>query len=192
MPPSEMPQPWRDVYVANPAGGATSTAASFPGRNYSIDAGSAWNRLIEVQGFGGRFVDADRLPPRAERLHRHVAVRPEPAASNPRTQTILLVDDEPAARAALHRLVVAMGHDGVLADRTGDRHGLSSGQIASVIITSVVAASPRAVRPAAHEPLASIMASTVRAASRRRTRRVRGRAGSSLRGQRRCWYCAAS
>jgi len=28
---------------------------------------------------------------------------------------ILLVDDEPAARAALHRLVVAMGHDGVLA-----------------------------------------------------------------------------
>jgi DNA-binding NtrC family response regulator len=28
---------------------------------------------------------------------------------------ILLVDDEPAARAALHRLVVALGHDGVLA-----------------------------------------------------------------------------
>jgi two-component system, NtrC family, response regulator AtoC len=28
---------------------------------------------------------------------------------------ILLVDDEPTARAALHRLVVAMGHDGVLA-----------------------------------------------------------------------------
>ena len=47
-----------DVYVANPAGGATSTAASFPQRNYSIEAGSAWNRLIEVQGFGQRFVDA--------------------------------------------------------------------------------------------------------------------------------------
>jgi len=47
-----------DVYVHNPAGGATSTAASFPGRNYAIAAGSAWNRLIEVQGFGQRFVDA--------------------------------------------------------------------------------------------------------------------------------------
>lgn len=47
-----------DVYVAAPGGGATSTAASFPQRNYTIDAGSAWNRLIEVQGFGQRFVDA--------------------------------------------------------------------------------------------------------------------------------------
>jgi len=46
-----------DVYVGNPAGGATSTAASFPQRNYAIAAGSAWNRLIEVQGFGQRFVD---------------------------------------------------------------------------------------------------------------------------------------
>jgi glucan 1,4-alpha-glucosidase len=46
-----------DVYVDNPAGGATSTAASFPGRNYAIDPGSAWNRLIEVQGFGSRFID---------------------------------------------------------------------------------------------------------------------------------------
>ena len=47
-----------DVYLNNQAGGGTSTAASFPGRNYAIDAGSAWNRLIEVQGFGQRFVDA--------------------------------------------------------------------------------------------------------------------------------------
>jgi glucan 1,4-alpha-glucosidase len=47
-----------DLYVRNPAGGATSTAASFPQRNYTIDAGSAWNRLIEVQGFGQRFIDA--------------------------------------------------------------------------------------------------------------------------------------
>ncbi|MDP9240613.1 MAG: glycoside hydrolase family 15 protein [Actinomycetota bacterium] len=46
-----------DVYVQNPAGGPQSTAASFPGRNYAIDAGSAWNRLIEVQGFGQRFID---------------------------------------------------------------------------------------------------------------------------------------
>ena len=47
-----------DVYINNGAGGATSTAASFPGRNYAIDPGSAWNRLIEVQGFGQRFIDA--------------------------------------------------------------------------------------------------------------------------------------
>jgi glucoamylase len=47
-----------DVYINNQSGDATSTAASFPGRNYAIDAGSAWNRLIEVQGFGQRFVDA--------------------------------------------------------------------------------------------------------------------------------------
>jgi glucoamylase len=47
-----------DVYVADPAGGATSTNASFPQRNYSIAGNSAWNRLIEVQGFGQRFIDA--------------------------------------------------------------------------------------------------------------------------------------
>ena len=33
-------------------------AASFPARNYTIAAADAWSRLIEVQGFGQRFVDA--------------------------------------------------------------------------------------------------------------------------------------
>ncbi len=47
-----------DVYAFAPGGGSTSTAASYPQRNYAIDAGSAWNRLIEVQGFGQRFIDA--------------------------------------------------------------------------------------------------------------------------------------
>jgi hypothetical protein len=49
-----------DVYVHNPnaAPGDTSTAASFPQRNYAIDQGAAWNRLIEVQGFGQRYIDA--------------------------------------------------------------------------------------------------------------------------------------
>jgi carbohydrate-binding DOMON domain-containing protein len=46
-----------DVYINKASGDPTSTAASIPGRNYLIDAGSAWNRLIEVQGFGQRFVD---------------------------------------------------------------------------------------------------------------------------------------
>jgi glucan 1,4-alpha-glucosidase len=49
-----------DVYVHNPnaAPGDTSTAASFPQRNYAIDPGAAWSRLIEVQGFGQRYIDA--------------------------------------------------------------------------------------------------------------------------------------
>jgi glucoamylase len=47
-----------DVYVHDPSAATTSTAASFPQRNYSIAAGSAWSRLLEVQGFGQRFVDA--------------------------------------------------------------------------------------------------------------------------------------
>jgi glucoamylase len=47
-----------DVYVHDPAAADTSTAASFPQRNYQIAGGSAWSRLIEVQGFGQRYVDA--------------------------------------------------------------------------------------------------------------------------------------
>jgi glucoamylase len=47
-----------DVYVHDPAASTTSTAASFPQRNYAIAAGSAWSRLLEVQGFGQRYVDA--------------------------------------------------------------------------------------------------------------------------------------
>jgi glucan 1,4-alpha-glucosidase len=47
-----------DVYVHEPGVTPTSTAASFPQRNYVIDPADAWSRLIEVQGFGQRFVDA--------------------------------------------------------------------------------------------------------------------------------------
>ena len=49
-----------DVYVHDPAAGPadTSTAASFPQRNYAIAPAGAWSRLIEVQGFGQRYVDA--------------------------------------------------------------------------------------------------------------------------------------
>jgi glucan 1,4-alpha-glucosidase len=47
-----------DVYVHQPGAAPTSTAASFPQRNYTIAAADAWSRLIEVQGFGQRFVDA--------------------------------------------------------------------------------------------------------------------------------------
>jgi glucoamylase len=49
-----------DVYVHDPAAPAasTTTVASFPQRNYSIAAADAWSRLLEVQGFGQRFVDS--------------------------------------------------------------------------------------------------------------------------------------
>jgi carbohydrate-binding DOMON domain-containing protein len=49
-----------DVYVHDPNAAATdtSTAASFQQRNYQIAAGSAWSRLLEVQGFGQRYINA--------------------------------------------------------------------------------------------------------------------------------------
>ena len=47
-----------DVYVHVPGASPTSTAASFPQRQYAIAPGGAWSRLIEVQGFGQRYVDA--------------------------------------------------------------------------------------------------------------------------------------
>jgi glucan 1,4-alpha-glucosidase len=49
-----------DVYVHDPTAplAQTSTDASFPERNYAIDPAFAWNHLVEVQGFGQRFVDA--------------------------------------------------------------------------------------------------------------------------------------
>ncbi|HKC30014.1 MAG TPA: glucodextranase DOMON-like domain-containing protein, partial [Jatrophihabitans sp.] len=46
-----------DVYVHQPGASPTSTSASFSSRNYQIAGADAWNRLLEVQGFGQRFVD---------------------------------------------------------------------------------------------------------------------------------------
>jgi glucoamylase len=48
-----------DLYVHDPASSVTSTQAAYPSRNYSIAAGSAWSRRIEIQGFRDPvFVDA--------------------------------------------------------------------------------------------------------------------------------------
>jgi glucan 1,4-alpha-glucosidase len=74
-----------DVYLNNQASGDTSTAASFPGRNYAIDSGSAWNRLIEVQGFGQRFVNASgatvgSVQIRADALSRYITFTVSKAA----------------------------------------------------------------------------------------------------------------
>ena len=55
-----------DVYVHEPGASPTSTDPSFDSiypeperRNYTIDPADAWSRLIEVQGFGQRFIDAN-------------------------------------------------------------------------------------------------------------------------------------
>jgi glucan 1,4-alpha-glucosidase len=47
-----------DVYVRVPGAATTSTAAAHPLRNFSISPLFAWSRLIQVQGFGQRYVDA--------------------------------------------------------------------------------------------------------------------------------------
>ena len=47
-----------DVYVHVPGAASTSTAAAHPLRNFTIAPGFAWSRLIQVQGFGQRYVDA--------------------------------------------------------------------------------------------------------------------------------------
>ena len=53
-----------DVYVRTPGAtpANTTTAAAFPQRNYSIAAAGAWDQLLEVQGFGQRYVDAHNTP----------------------------------------------------------------------------------------------------------------------------------
>jgi glucoamylase len=40
-----------DVYVHTPGTAATSTAAAFPSRNYTIAPADAWSERVEVQGF---------------------------------------------------------------------------------------------------------------------------------------------
>src|SRR5207245_9408495 len=47
-------------YVHDPGASSsdTSSAASFPQRNYAIDSSAAGSRLIEVQGFGQGYIDA--------------------------------------------------------------------------------------------------------------------------------------
>ena len=45
-----------DLYIAQPGVATTSTAASYPQRNHTVNP--PWTQLIEAQGFGQRFVDA--------------------------------------------------------------------------------------------------------------------------------------
>jgi hypothetical protein len=47
-----------DVYVHVPGAVTTSTAAAAASRNFAVSAPFAWSRLIQVQGFGQRYVDA--------------------------------------------------------------------------------------------------------------------------------------
>jgi glucoamylase len=48
-----------DVYVHDPAAATTSTNAAHPLRNFTIAPAFAWSRLIQVQGFGQRYIDAN-------------------------------------------------------------------------------------------------------------------------------------
>jgi len=41
-----------------PGASPTSNAPPYASRNYAIGAGGEWSRLLEVQGFGQKFVDA--------------------------------------------------------------------------------------------------------------------------------------
>jgi carbohydrate-binding DOMON domain-containing protein len=45
--------------VKVPGAASTSTAAAHPLRRFTIAPGFAWSRLIQVQGFGQRYLDAD-------------------------------------------------------------------------------------------------------------------------------------
>ena len=48
-----------DVYVHTPDSAATSTAAAYPSRNYTVSAADAWSQRLEVQGFASPvWVDA--------------------------------------------------------------------------------------------------------------------------------------
>ena len=40
-----------DVYVHDPSATSTSTAAAFPGRNYTIAPADRWSQRVEAQGF---------------------------------------------------------------------------------------------------------------------------------------------
>src|SRR3954469_6104148 len=62
---------------------------------------------------------------------------------------ILLVDDEPAARATLHRLVVAMGHDGVLATDGADALAKIQNESFDLCLTGAAMPDGHAVREAA-------------------------------------------
>jgi glucan 1,4-alpha-glucosidase len=78
-----------DLYVHDPAASSTSTAASFPQRNYRISDAGAWSRLLEVQGFGQRFVDASgntlgTISIRADDISRYITFSvPRSALGNP-------------------------------------------------------------------------------------------------------------
>jgi hypothetical protein len=72
-----------DVYVHVPGASPTSTDSAFPrnasnpGRNYAIAPSGAWSRLLEVEGFGQRYVDASRktlgtIDIRADDISRYI------------------------------------------------------------------------------------------------------------------------
>ena len=47
-----------DVYVRDPSAATTSTNPAHPLRNFTIASAFAWSRLIQVEGFGQRYINA--------------------------------------------------------------------------------------------------------------------------------------
>jgi glucoamylase len=73
-----------DVYIHDPAATLTSTNPAHPLRNYRISAAGAWNHMLEVEGFGQRFIDANGNTPagatiriRADDISRYITFRVE-------------------------------------------------------------------------------------------------------------------
>jgi hypothetical protein len=78
-----------DVYVHVPGASPASTAAAFGTRNYAIAPGGAWSRLLEVEGFGQRYVDAGgktlgTIDIRADDISRYITFSvPRASLGNP-------------------------------------------------------------------------------------------------------------
>jgi hypothetical protein len=64
-----------DVYVHEPGVTPVSTEASFPQRNYTIDSSFAWSHLVEVQGFGQRFITANGATAGTVTIHANAISR---------------------------------------------------------------------------------------------------------------------
>ena len=95
-----------DVYVHVPGAATTSTAAANASRNFTIAAPFAWSRLIQVQGFGQRYVDASGATLgtvwiRANSVSRFITVtRPEGDARTRRARAGASPSSSPARTAS--------------------------------------------------------------------------------------------
>jgi glucoamylase len=99
-----------DIYVHDPAASATSTAAAFPSRGYTIAPADAWSQRLEVQGFAAPVWD----DPAGTQLGTPTAV----ASAAAHTITIALPQAEFGTPGAGWTFTVALtGQEGSAADQ---------------------------------------------------------------------------